>query len=273
MASGKRRTLVGVTLMGVAGYWLWNYTQQAPGVQPPPYQPPPYVPPPPEPPPPGGGLVSFADAAFLLSKRPDILDNFGKWGWDTGRGNWVAIVSEWWRITDEKARWGGDIQKYLAYLRGQPAPPPEPVPPEPVPPEKPTVLSSLRFWPTEGVAWPTVVKIAHGALFYPIVQFRYRGPARGRDRMLWVGVGIGREHEQITRFISTTVVIPFEALWDVLVAPLGKRWPPGPGSWGPGKYGAEVWVREKSSGGHPYLGRFYFPAYDQISWTADLPGI
>lgn len=62
------------------------------------------------------GLVTQEEAACLLSKRPDILPFYKANGWDIDPSNWIAILTNWWGMTDEKDKWGGDLQKYLAAL-------------------------------------------------------------------------------------------------------------------------------------------------------------
>ena len=85
----------------------------------------------PPPPPPELGIVTYEEAALIIANRPDILPFYQGYGWDISESNWVAIVTNWWSITTEKDKWQGDIQNYIAWLRGEPTPPGPPEPSEP----------------------------------------------------------------------------------------------------------------------------------------------
>ena len=69
-------------------------------------------------------MITHEDARLIISHRPDILPFYQANGWDISEGNWINIINDWWFMTDDvvKDQAGGDIQRYLAVLRGTPPP-------------------------------------------------------------------------------------------------------------------------------------------------------
>ena len=66
-------------------------------------------------------MISYEDAALVIANRPDIISAFRSWGWSEAElQDYQRVVEEWWAITTEKDDWGGDIQNYISYLRGEP---------------------------------------------------------------------------------------------------------------------------------------------------------